>query len=183
MNDSSVSGVRLVFGSICWNSDPELYENTSSMDWVDSRVLIRLSPSAPPGRVSIFSVTSSFFALKSFTSAVVIATVASPLSTRNVIVVPLPPLLEPREPALQAVRASEPTATPVTIAQELRLLPSFIASSVGEIGWAGWCCGLSGRERGPPRVGRRVRILRGRSHGAPGRRATARADRRGGPRP
>src|SRR3954453_9852298 len=129
MNDSSVSGVRLVLGSICWNSDPELYENTSSIDWVDSRVLIRLSPSAPPGRVSSFTVTSSFLALKSFTRAVDCATVASPLSTRNVMVVPLPPLLEPREPALHAVMASEATATPVTITQERRLLPSFIATS------------------------------------------------------
>src|SRR3954453_13001957 len=130
MNDSSVSGVRLVFGSICWNSDPELYENTSSIDWVDNRVLIRLSPSAPPGRVSILTVTSSFLALKSLTRAWVDATVAAPLSPRNVRVVPLPPLLEPREPALQAVRASESTATPVTIAQERRFFWSIIASSV-----------------------------------------------------
>src|SRR5436190_732745 len=80
----------------------------------------------------------SFFALKSLIRAWVIATVASPLSTRNVIVVPLPPLLDPSDPALQAVRASEATATPVTIAQERRLLASFIASSRGDIGWVGW---------------------------------------------
>src|SRR3954454_6255361 len=102
---------------------------------------------------------SEFFLWNPSARALPWATPVSPLSTRNVIVVPLPPLLEPSEPALQAVRASEATATPVTIAQERRLLPSFIASSRREIRWVGW--------GGAQRYGARASSSRAASSGPP----------------
>ncbi len=55
-------------GAIAWNSDPELYPNTSVMSPVDSRVLTMLSPSVPPGRVSTLMVMSGFLAVKSLAS-------------------------------------------------------------------------------------------------------------------
>ncbi len=48
----SSSGTRFLVGLMAWNSEPELYMKTSVMSPVDSRVLMRLSPSLPPGRVS-----------------------------------------------------------------------------------------------------------------------------------
>src|SRR3954451_25444222 len=110
---SLVSGTRFCCGLIAWNSDPELYSNTSLMSPVDNRVLTRLSPSEPPGRVSTFTVMFGFAAVKSLTIWLAVFTVASPLSTRKVRLTfpPLSPLsLPPRRlPALQAlVTASEP---------------------------------------------------------------------------
>src|SRR4051794_40364758 len=108
----SFSGTRFFSGAMAWNSEPELYSNTSSMSPVDSRVLIRLSPSLPPGRDSTLMVTSGFLALKSFTSWLAMVMVLGALSTRKFSVT-LPPLLslEPRLPALHA-----PSTRPVTAA-------------------------------------------------------------------
>src|SRR6266536_5738605 len=82
------------------------------MSPVDSRVLMMLSPSVPPGRVSTFTVMPGFLAEKSFASCSASFTSWYWLVVRYVISTePLPELsLEPRLPALHAVRASELTA-------------------------------------------------------------------------
>src|SRR5690349_15955432 len=84
------------------------------MSLVDNRVLIRLSPSEPPGRVSILTVMPGLAFSKAAITAFPLATEASSFGERNVIVVPLPlplplPLLLPRLPALQPVNAAAPT--------------------------------------------------------------------------
>src|SRR5689334_16086273 len=80
------------------------------MSLVDKRVLIRLSPSEPPGRVSILTVMPGLAFSKAAITAFPLATEASSFGERNVIVVPLPlPLLLPRLPALQPVNAAAPT--------------------------------------------------------------------------
>src|SRR5215471_10694406 len=56
----SVSGCSVWSGRRAWNRDPVLYRNTSSMVPVDKRVLTRLSPSVPPGRVSTLTVIVGF---------------------------------------------------------------------------------------------------------------------------
>src|SRR4051812_15617787 len=58
--DSSVSGWRVVSGCSACSSEPELYRKTSFMSPVERRVLIRLSPSVPPGRVSTLTVMDGF---------------------------------------------------------------------------------------------------------------------------
>src|SRR5919107_3069499 len=100
----SSSGTRFFSGAIAWNSEPELYWKTSLMSPVDSRVLMMLSPSLPPGRVSVLIVTFGFLALKSLASWSAILMVCSVLVIRKDSVT-FPPLLlslEPRLPALQA---------------------------------------------------------------------------------
>src|SRR5689334_7783262 len=80
------------------------------MSPVDRRVLTRLSPSDPPGRVSSLTVMVGLAAWNALITAFALATVGSSLPERNVIVVvpPLPPEpLLPRLPALHAVKASE----------------------------------------------------------------------------
>jgi hypothetical protein len=84
------------------------------MSPVDNRVLIRLSPSLPPGRLSTLMLMLGFFALKSFASWFAVEIVVSALSTRKVRVTLPPlesPLLEPRLPAPHAESAKAPTAT------------------------------------------------------------------------
>src|SRR4029453_13437931 len=76
---------------------------TSAISPVESRVLTRLSPSEPPGRVSCLTVMFGLAAWKAAITAFALATSVSVAPVRNVIVVApaLPsPLLLPRLPAL-----------------------------------------------------------------------------------
>src|SRR5674476_1518058 len=86
------------------------------MSPVASLVFTALSPSVPAARVSSFTVTPWLSALKAASWAVAVLTAVSSLATRYVMVVfadaPLEPELEPREPALHADNAIEPTARP-----------------------------------------------------------------------
>src|SRR3954468_4904604 len=110
----SSSGTRFFSGAMAWNSEPELYSNTSLMSPVESRVLTRLSPSVPAGRVSTLIWMFGFLAVKSLASWLPILTVSAPLSTRKERLTLPPPLessLEPRLPALHAVSAIDPAAS------------------------------------------------------------------------
>src|SRR4051812_25185807 len=97
---------------MAWNSEPELYSNTSAMSPVDSLVLTRLSPSLPPGRLSTLTVMFGFLALKSLTTFSAALRLFSSLLVRNVSVTlpPLPLSLEPRLPALHAPSTRQLTA-------------------------------------------------------------------------
>src|SRR3954468_17201783 len=97
--------------------------NTSAMSPAESRVLTRLSPSDPPGRVSCLMVMLGFAAVKALITAFALATSVSVVPVRNVIVVlaalpELPGSLLPRLPALQPaatralVAAKATSATP-----------------------------------------------------------------------
>src|SRR3954452_4840763 len=83
------------------------------MSPVDSRVLIRLSPSVPPGRVSTLTVMFGFFAWKSLANCSASFTSWSWFVVRYVISTEPPPAssLDPRLPALHAASTSELTAT------------------------------------------------------------------------
>ncbi|WP_198655286.1 hypothetical protein [Streptomyces geranii] len=104
---------------------------------VCSRVLMRLSPSVPPGRVSTLTLIFGFFASKSFASCLAAFRLSGALSTSSLIdVVALSfPLEEPSEPALHALSTSGRTATAATAALllvrviDLIVVPSFHAST------------------------------------------------------
>src|SRR5689334_15176820 len=85
---------------------------------VARRVLTRLSPSPPCGRVSILIVTFGFLAWKAAASALAGVSVCSELSTshESVTASPLPPLVPPLPPPLSSLpkppqAASAPVAT------------------------------------------------------------------------
>jgi hypothetical protein len=106
-------------GSSAWSRDPELYQKTSSIEPVDSFVLTRLSPSVPPGWISVLTVTPGFAFWKASTTDFAALMVAAVLSMNRLIVLPPfeppppPELLVPPRPELQAVMViNAPTATP-----------------------------------------------------------------------
>lgn len=70
-------------GLSAWSSEPELYQNTSDMSPVDRRVLTMLSPSLPPGRVSVSILIVGLARMKASVSALAVAVVPMLLSTRN----------------------------------------------------------------------------------------------------
>ena len=94
-----MTGVRFVAGAIAWNSDPELYSKTSAMSPVDSRVLTRLSPSPPPGRVSSLTVMSGLASSNALITASAIMTLFGSLLVRNVISLPEAAVVRAAEPA------------------------------------------------------------------------------------
>ncbi len=94
------------------------------MSPVASRVLTRLSPSEPPGRVSDFTVMSGLAFWNAAMSALALATSVSVEPDRKVIVVVAPPSsppeLLPRLPALQLVNASVADAAKAPTASNRR---------------------------------------------------------------
>src|SRR5215831_8741435 len=109
----SVSGCSVWSGCRAWNRDPVLYRNTSSMVPVDKRVLTRLSPSVPPGRVSTLTVIVGFAlwkaAARSFANFV--AAGSFPPAINEMVVGPLE-LFALDEQAASAAprRATQPSA-------------------------------------------------------------------------
>ena len=90
-----------------------MYSNTSAMSPVDSLVLTRLSPSAPPGRVSSLTVMSGLASSNALITASAILMLLGSLLVRNVI--SLPELLSSEPPSpLQADRDSAPAARNAT---------------------------------------------------------------------
>ena len=57
MNGSPDRSTSVSVGFSAWSSEPELYQKMSVISPVARRVLTRLSPSVPPGCVSISMVT------------------------------------------------------------------------------------------------------------------------------
>ena len=111
-------GTRFATGEIAWNNDPELYSKTSAMSPVDRRVLTRLSPSAPPGRVSSLTAMSGFAFWNAAIAVSASLTLFWSLLVRNVIWVfpDVSPSLEPSEPALQAAIDSAPAIRAAAVA-------------------------------------------------------------------
>src|SRR5206468_5299816 len=108
---SFVRSTSVFSGDRACSSEPELYQKTSCMSPVDSLVLTRLSPSEPPGRVSVFTLMSGLAFSNAATSAAAALTVASPLSTNKVIVVLPEPELELDELPHAAIVTRAVTAT------------------------------------------------------------------------
>ncbi len=126
MTGSPVRSTSVCDGFSAWSSEPELYQKTSSMSPVESLVLTRLSPSVPPGRVSVLMVTPGLAFSKALTTACAALTVASALSVRSVSVplpfpLPLPPAalldaLAPPSPELHAVIVTRAAAAAPAVA-------------------------------------------------------------------
>ena len=57
MNGSPERSTSVSVGFSAWSSEPELYQKMSVISPVARRVLTMLSPSVPPGRVSMAMVT------------------------------------------------------------------------------------------------------------------------------
>jgi hypothetical protein len=98
------------------SSEPELYQNTSVISPVDSRVLTTLSPSVPCGRVSVLILIVGLAFWKASTSPLACVRVDSLLSIRKDSVTVPPPESPPDSPpepqAVTAARASAATAAP-----------------------------------------------------------------------
>src|SRR5215467_15778681 len=103
----SVSGCSVWSGCRAWNRDPVLYRNTSSIVPVDSRVLTRLSPSVPPGRVSTLTVIVGFAWWKAVARSFAnfVAAGSFPPAIKEMVVGPLLALFALDE------QAARPTAT------------------------------------------------------------------------
>src|SRR4051812_6852619 len=95
-------------GLSAWRSEPGLYQNTSSISPVDSLVLTMLSPSVPPGTMSVLIFMVGLARMKASASALVVVTVGWSLPMRNDRVTGPPSADpdEPDEPEPQEVRAA-----------------------------------------------------------------------------
>ena len=106
---SPVRSTSVFSGLSAWRREPELYQNTSDMSPVDSLVLTMLSPSEPPGRVSVLTVMSGLAFSNAAITAFAGLTVVSALSVSRVISVL--PELEPEELEQAASGMSAEAAT------------------------------------------------------------------------
>src|SRR5215467_9480574 len=114
----SVSGCSVWSGCRAWNRDPVLYRNTSSMVPVDKRVLTRLSPSVPPGRVSTLTVIVGFAEWKAaaMSFANFVAAGSFPPAISVIVVGPFELLeLDEQATSIPPTRARLPSATATRI--------------------------------------------------------------------
>ena len=82
MNDSPEMSTIVSAGFSACRSEPELYQKMSSISPVARRVLTMLSPSVPPGRVSMLIVTFGWSAVYASTRACAVSLVFWLSSTR-----------------------------------------------------------------------------------------------------